>query len=78
MPDVMEQPVTRPSLRDPSLLVEANLVGGQWIQAADGATIPVHNPADGSLIGRVPALEPTRVEPVTLSLRTSGLPRRHR
>jgi acyl-CoA reductase-like NAD-dependent aldehyde dehydrogenase len=47
-------------------------------QAADGATIPVHNPADGSLIGRVPALEPTRVEPVKLSLRTSGLPRRHR
>jgi succinate-semialdehyde dehydrogenase/glutarate-semialdehyde dehydrogenase len=61
MPDVMEQPVTRPSLRDPSLLVEANLVGGQWIQAADGATIPVHNPANGSLIGRVPALSTSEV-----------------
>ena len=44
-------------LRDPSLLVERAYVNGQWIEADDGATIAVTNPADGSEIARVPALQ---------------------
>jgi len=44
-------------LRDPSLLVERAYVNGAWIEADDGATINVTNPADGSVIARVPALQ---------------------
>lgn len=44
-------------LRDPSLLVERAYVNGAWIEADDGATIDVTNPADGSVIARVPALQ---------------------
>ncbi|UDQ88680.1 NAD-dependent succinate-semialdehyde dehydrogenase [Xanthobacter autotrophicus] len=43
-------------LADPSLFREANLIGGEWVSAASGATIAVTNPADGTLIGHVPAL----------------------
>ena len=43
-------------LADPSLFREANLIGGEWVSAASGATIAVTNPADGTLIGQVPAL----------------------
>jgi succinate-semialdehyde dehydrogenase/glutarate-semialdehyde dehydrogenase len=45
------------TLRDPSLLVERAYVNGAWIEADDGATIAVTNPADGSEIARVPALQ---------------------
>ncbi|ROL70109.1 succinate-semialdehyde dehydrogenase (NADP(+)) [Pseudomonas chlororaphis] len=47
------------TLRDPSLLVERAYVNGAWIEADDGATLAVTNPADGSLIARVPALQAT-------------------
>ena len=45
------------TLRDPSLLVERAYVNGTWIEADDGATIAVTNPADGSIIAHVPALQ---------------------
>lgn len=44
------------TLRDPSLLVERAYVNGAWIEADDGATLAVTNPADGSVIAHVPAL----------------------
>lgn len=31
------------------------LIGSEWVEAASGETIEVHNPADGSLIGAIPA-----------------------
>ena len=43
-------------LRDPTLFREACLVGGKWIEAASGKTIPVRNPATGETIGTVPSL----------------------
>ena len=43
-------------LRDPSLLRQACLVGGKWIEAASGDTITVPNPATGETVGTVPAL----------------------
>ena len=43
-------------LNDPSLFRQACHVGGQWIQADDGATVAVRNPATGDVIGTVPAL----------------------
>ncbi|SEQ26619.1 succinate-semialdehyde dehydrogenase / glutarate-semialdehyde dehydrogenase [Faunimonas pinastri] len=43
-------------LRDPSLLREQCLVDGQWCDADSGHTIDVTNPADDSVLGRVPAM----------------------
>jgi phenylacetaldehyde dehydrogenase len=31
------------------------LIGADWVDAADGATLPVHNPADGAVFAHVPA-----------------------
>ncbi len=43
-------------LADPSLLRQANYINGKWIQADSGKTIAVRNPANGELVGEVPAL----------------------
>ena len=45
----------RPQLADPSLLREAVLIGGEWLEAPAGGGIAVTSPADGALVGRVPA-----------------------
>jgi succinate-semialdehyde dehydrogenase/glutarate-semialdehyde dehydrogenase len=49
-------------LADPALLRAQCLVGGEWIDAADGGTFAVTNPADGSVIGHVPALGEDAIE----------------
>ncbi|HEY1043537.1 MAG TPA: NADP-dependent succinate-semialdehyde dehydrogenase [Telluria sp.] len=41
-------------LNDPSLLRQQCYIDGAWIDAADGASVEVHNPATGELLGRVP------------------------
>jgi succinate-semialdehyde dehydrogenase/glutarate-semialdehyde dehydrogenase len=43
-------------LRDPSLLVEKAYANGAWIDADDGATLSVINPANGHTLAQVPAL----------------------
>jgi len=43
-------------LDKPELLRQQAWVGGRWIDADGGAVLPVHNPARGTLLGRVPAL----------------------
>lgn len=43
-------------LHDPTLLKSAAFVNGEWIQADNGETLPVHNPANGALIGHIPNL----------------------
>ncbi|HKS12622.1 MAG TPA: NAD-dependent succinate-semialdehyde dehydrogenase [Pseudomonas sp.] len=43
-------------LRDPSLLVEKAYANGAWIDADDGATLAVINPANGQTLAQVPAL----------------------
>jgi len=43
-------------LRDKSLFRHECYVDGAWIEASDGRTIEVDNPATGELIGSVPAL----------------------
>ena len=42
-------------LRDPSLFRQACAVGGKWIEADNGKTIEVRNPATGAVVGTVPA-----------------------
>jgi succinate-semialdehyde dehydrogenase / glutarate-semialdehyde dehydrogenase len=41
-------------LQNPELFRERCYVGGHWITAANGATIPVDDPATGEVIGTVP------------------------
>ena len=48
-------------LKDPSLLRQACLIGGDWVTAASGATIEVRNPATGAIVGHVPSLSRAEV-----------------
>ena len=41
------------SLSDPSLLKSQAYINGQWVDADNGATFPVTNPANGELIVEV-------------------------
>jgi len=42
------------SLNNPSLLIERAFIGGEWVGAQAGGTLPVDNPATGAIIGTVP------------------------
>lgn len=44
-----------PGLEDPTLFIEKALIAGEWINAANGETIDVTDPATGALVGTVPA-----------------------
>lgn len=44
-------------LQDSSLLRQQCHVGGTWVDAAGGATLPVTNPATGELLGTVPSID---------------------
>lgn len=46
--------ITPLPFKDPSLLRQAMLIGGNWVQADSGEMIDVRNPATGALIARVP------------------------
>lgn len=43
-------------LKDESLLRQAAYINGEWVQADDGATITVTNPANGETLGTVPKM----------------------
>jgi succinate-semialdehyde dehydrogenase/glutarate-semialdehyde dehydrogenase len=51
----MLNPSSPLKLKDSSLFREANLIDGAWVQADSGRTIEVRNPANGELVGSVPA-----------------------
>ncbi|CAN7225287.1 NADP-dependent succinate-semialdehyde dehydrogenase [Devosia sp. LjRoot3] len=68
------------TLADPSLLRQAALVGGTWIEASGDNAIAVNNPATGELVGLVPklgtreartAIEAARVAQVEWAQRTA-------
>ena len=44
-------------LKDPTLLRSQSYVNGQWLDAADGRTTVVNNPASGARLGTVPQLD---------------------
>ncbi len=48
-------------LKDPSLLCTKASVAGAWVDAADGKTFPVKNPARGDVICHVPDLSRAEV-----------------
>ncbi|WP_417239132.1 NAD-dependent succinate-semialdehyde dehydrogenase [Celeribacter halophilus] len=60
-----------PELKDPSLLQNACLVNGQWVQAASGDTVEVTNPADGSVVGTVPSMSPDEIPAVIEAARVA-------
>ncbi|GFO58330.1 glutarate-semialdehyde dehydrogenase DavD [Geomonas silvestris] len=43
-------------LNDPSLFRQQCYINGQWLDALEGGTIPVNNPATGEIIGTVPKM----------------------
>ncbi len=43
-------------LKDPDLFRQANYIDGAWVQADSGKTIAVRNPANGEVVGHVPAM----------------------
>ncbi|MDA8233146.1 MAG: NAD-dependent succinate-semialdehyde dehydrogenase [Magnetospirillum sp.] len=45
-----------PDLSDPKLLRSQAYIGGEWVAAESGRTFAVTNPADGAVLGRVPAM----------------------
>lgn len=44
------------TLKDPDLFRMQCPIGGQWLDARDGATLPVTDPATGATLGTVPAM----------------------
>jgi succinate-semialdehyde dehydrogenase/glutarate-semialdehyde dehydrogenase len=53
MGTAVQQQITK-LLQDPELFKERCYIGGHWVAAATGATIPVEDPATGEVIGSVP------------------------
>ena len=49
-----QQEIATPGLRDPDLLRQQGLIGGAWVDAADGRTLAVTDPATGRTLGTVP------------------------
>ncbi|MBH98114.1 MAG: succinate-semialdehyde dehydrogenase (NADP(+)), partial [Rhodospirillaceae bacterium] len=49
-------------LDDSSLLRQQCYINGEWVDAPSGAKTEVKNPADGSIIGTVPALGQTETK----------------
>ncbi|MFL5280014.1 MAG: NAD-dependent succinate-semialdehyde dehydrogenase [Rhodopila sp.] len=52
----MLNPISPLPLKDPSLFRQANYLDGKWVEADDGKTIVVKNPATGEAIGEVPSM----------------------
>jgi succinate-semialdehyde dehydrogenase / glutarate-semialdehyde dehydrogenase len=48
---------TKLELNNPALLREQSYINGEWVSAAGGETFDVTNPADGSLVAKVPQLD---------------------
>src|SRR4051812_35962461 len=53
---IMLNPVVPLPLKDPTLFRQANYLDGKWVEADNGQTIVVKNPATGEAIGEVPSM----------------------
>ena len=49
-------------LKNPSLFRQQAYINGQWVDADNGATMAVTNPANGEQIGTIPAMEQVETE----------------
>ncbi|MBV8678900.1 MAG: aldehyde dehydrogenase family protein, partial [Aquitalea sp.] len=50
------------NLKDPSLLKQQCYINGEWLDADNGETIPVTNPATGEIIASVPKMGTAEAE----------------
>ncbi|WP_062226770.1 NAD-dependent succinate-semialdehyde dehydrogenase [Aureimonas frigidaquae] len=50
------------ALKNPSLLRDACLLDGAWVDADDGSKVDVTNPANGSVVGTVPSMGAAETE----------------
>lgn len=48
-------------LKSPKLFRQQCHIDGRWVDASNGCTLDVHNPANGELVGRVPLLDAQEV-----------------
>jgi len=48
--------IAMPELKDPTLFRQQCYIDGAWIGADSGKTIPVTNPANGAVLGTIPAM----------------------
>ncbi|MDX1556310.1 MAG: NAD-dependent succinate-semialdehyde dehydrogenase, partial [Xanthomonadales bacterium] len=53
---MLDQTKTQLNLENPDLLRSQAYIDGQWVDADDGGTFDVTNPADGSLVATVPEM----------------------
>ncbi len=53
---MLDQTKTQLNLKNPDLLREQAYIDGAWVDADDGGTFNVTNPADGSLVAAVPEM----------------------
>ncbi len=60
-------------LQDPSLLCSAAYLGGAWMGADDGATLPVLDPASGEQIAKVPAMGEAEAERAVAAAAAAGV-----
>ena len=49
--------MARPDTSRLPLLRERAFIGGEWVAADSGRSLPVRNPADGAVLGHVPDME---------------------
>jgi succinate-semialdehyde dehydrogenase/glutarate-semialdehyde dehydrogenase len=52
----MLSPTAPLHLKNPDLLRQQNLINGAWVDADSGKTVTVRNPANGEVVGTVPAM----------------------
>jgi len=67
-----------PSLKDSSLFRQQCFVSGRWINASDGHTMAVTNPADGTILGTVPVMGATDIREVVTGAEAAYIPWRQR
>ena len=60
-------------LNDPTLLKDACLVNGAWVQATSGDVTEVTNPATGAVVGTVPTMSPDEIPAVIEASRVAQL-----
>jgi succinate-semialdehyde dehydrogenase/glutarate-semialdehyde dehydrogenase len=66
------------NLKEPGLFRESAFIGGDWVQAASGATIAVDDPATGAVIGTVPDCDATDTQQAIAAAEAAFAPWRAR
>ena len=63
-----------PEVSDDIRLAEKMLIGGEWVGAISGRTLPVYDPADGAMIVEVPDGDAADVDRAVAAARAAFAP----